>query len=103
MARVERQIRAARLEDAEQGHDELRCARQTKPDDRVAPDLESREVARELIGAIFELAVREAALGRLDGDRLRRARRLLCDKLMDAARGRKVARGVVPLDQYPVP
>ena len=72
MARVERQIGGPRLEDSEQGNDELGRARQAQTDERLVCNPASGEVARKLIGPIIEFAVRQAAFSRLDGERVGR-------------------------------
>ena len=72
MARVEWQIGGPRLEDSEQGNDELGRARQAQTDERLVCNPASDEVARKLIGPIIEFAVRQATLGRLDGERVGR-------------------------------
>ncbi len=65
---VERQVGAARLEDAEQADDQLRRAPHAQPDERVGTDAESAQPVRHLVGAAVQLAVGEAGAPVDEGD-----------------------------------
>ena len=58
VVRVERQIGAAGLEDAEQRDDHLQRALDAQPHHDLGPDAERAQVMRQLIGARIELAHR---------------------------------------------
>ena len=100
--RVERHVGPARLEDR-------RAARRPGPaprsrheaDPGLAPATPPAQVVRQLVGARVQLAVGQRLASRDDRHRLRRARRLRLEELVDAARRRDRPRGVVPLDEQP--
>ena len=52
---IERQIGAARLEDAEQPHDHLERALHAQPHHRLGADPEAAQMMRQLVGAGVEL------------------------------------------------
>ena len=56
IVRVERQIGAARLEDAEQPDDHLERALDAQPDHHLGPDAEPAQMMRQPVGARIELA-----------------------------------------------
>ena len=61
IVRVERQIGAAGLEDAEQPHDHLERALQAQPHHRLRPDPERAQMMRQPVGARVELAIAQRA------------------------------------------
>ena len=61
VVRVERQIGAARLEDAEQPDHHLERALDAQPDHRLRPDPEPAQMVRQPVGVRLELAIAQRA------------------------------------------
>ena len=98
IVRVERQIGAAGLEDAEQPHQHRQRALDAQPHHHLGPDPERAQVMRQLARARIELAVAQPLVLEHHRDRLRRARHLRREQLRQG-RGRDRTRGGVPLPQ----
>ncbi|GHG95801.1 hypothetical protein GCM10012319_59630 [Comamonas sp. KCTC 72670] len=75
--RVERHVAAARLENAQQPHQQVEPAVHEDADARLGPDAQRAQVAGELVGARIQLRVRQRASVVLHGHRSRRPRGLL--------------------------
>ncbi len=98
VGRVERGIRAARFQDAEQGDQHLRRTLQAKSHQIARAHAERAQMVRELVGPAIELAVLEresVAINRRH--RRRRARGLLREQGVDRGVLRIIRRGGVPL------
>ena len=57
IARIERQVGAAGLEDAEQTHNHLQRALDAQPDHDLWPDAQPAQMMRQLVGALFKLPI----------------------------------------------
>ena len=96
--RVERQIRAPGLEDAEQPHQHRQRALDAQPHHHLGPDPEPAQVMRQPARARIELAVAQPLVLEHHRVRLRRARNLRREQL-GQRRSRHRPRGRVPLPQ----
>ena len=96
--RVERQIGAAGLEDADEPHDHLKRALHAQPHHHFGADAQPAQVMRQLVGAGIELAVGRASILEHHRDRIGCARSLRGEQLRHGRRRDRV-RGVVPLAQ----
>ena len=99
--RVERQVRAAGFQRAEDRDDELRRALGAHAHQGAGSDPRAAQRGGETVRPHVELAVGQAALARLDGDRPGRAPRLPRDQPVHAIERVERARGGVPLDDEP--
>ncbi len=98
IARVERQIGAARLENAEQANHHGRRAGDAQADHRFRADAPPPQMMRQPVGARLEFAIGEALRLAHHRHRVRPARRLRGHQLRQACRGDR-ARGRVPVAQ----
>ena len=95
IVRIERQVGAAGLEDAEQPDHHLGRALDAQPDQHSGPDAQAAQVVRQPVGVGVERGVAQRALLEHHRDRVRRARGLR-GKQRRQGRGRDRLRGVVP-------
>ena len=98
VVRIERQIGAPGLEDAEQPHQHRQRALDAQPHHHLGPDPERAQVMRQLARARIELAVAQPLILEHHRNRLRRARHLRRKQLRQR-RARDRTRGGVPLPQ----
>ena len=99
---IERQIGAARFEDAEKPHQHLQRALEAQPHHHLGADTERAQVMRQLARARIELPIAETLI--LEHHRGRRgALRHLRRKQLRQGRSRDRSCGVVPLPQDRVP
>ena len=98
IVRIERQIGAAGLEDAEQPHQHRQRALDAQPHHHLGPDPERAQMMRQLARACIELAVAQPLILEHHRIRLRRARHLRRKQLRQR-RHRDRTRGGVPLPQ----
>ena len=84
--RIERQVGAARLQDAEQPDDHVERALGEDADEDVGADACGDEIVRELIRAPVELSIRQALGAGDDGDLLGALRGLTLEHLRDRPR-----------------
>ncbi|ARX88524.1 hypothetical protein SMD44_08011 [Streptomyces alboflavus] len=96
--RVERDERAARLEDAEESDDHLGRAAEGDADDLFGGEAALDEVVRQLAGEFRCLTVRQGAVLVDDGDGVGPGQGLLAEHLHDGGAD-PVGVGVVPLGQ----
>src|SRR3954467_11196322 len=96
--RVERQIRASGLEDADKPHQHRQRALDAQSDHHLGPDPEPAQMMRQLARARIELAVAQPLVLEHHRVRLRRARNLRREQL-GQRRTRNRPRGRVPLPQ----
>ncbi len=98
VARVERQIGAARLEDADEADQHLRRALGAQPDHDLGADPERAQMVRQLVGALIELVVGEGRVLEDDSGRGRGSSRLCREQRRQGDEG-DLPRRVVPLVQ----
>src|SRR5690242_15076536 len=82
IARVEGDIGAASLEDAQQGDDQFQRAFHADADENIRANSPRNELARQQGSTTFQLLVAQAAVLERDGAGVRTAMRLLVDQLM---------------------
>ena len=99
---VERQIGAARLEDAEKPNQQLQRALQAQAHHALRPHPERAQMARQLARARIELAITQPLILEHRRDRIRRLGNLRRKQLRQA-RSRHRPRRVVPMLQDPMP
>ena len=100
--RIQRHVRAARLQNAQQPDHHLQRTLHTNPHEHIRTDPALDEVLRQLVGAAIEFAVRQARLTERHRHRLGRARHLHRDQLMQANLAWIIDGLVVPfLEQLP--
>ena len=99
---VERQIGAARLEDAEKPNQQLQRALQAQSHHALRPNPECAQMARQLARARIELAITQPLILEHRRDRIRRLGNLRRKQLRQA-RSRHRPRRVVPMLQDPMP
>ncbi len=102
IGRVQRHVRAARLQNGEPRHDHLGRALHADADRRVAADPALAQAPRQPVGAAVQLAVGQARRFVDNGQGVGPARRLGLEQLVHAAR-RVRPRRVVPLHAHPPP
>ncbi len=98
VARVERQIGAAGLEDAEHRHDHVERARKAQPHHHLGANPARAQVMRQPVGAPIELAIAEAFILEGDRNRIRAVGNLRREQLGQGG-GRMRMRGGVPPPQ----
>ena len=89
VGRIERQIGAARLEDAEHPHDQLRRALHAQPHHRLRSYAQRTKVMRQLIGPPIERAVAQALLPAHHRHRIGATRGLSGEQLRQRHRRRR--------------
>ena len=85
IGRIERQIRAPSLEDAEQPDDRIKGALDADSNDHVRSDAAGAQVVGEAVGTGLELAVTELLVIELNRHRVRAARSLFGEQIVQAA------------------
>ncbi|SPT57631.1 Uncharacterised protein [Actinomadura madurae] len=103
VAEVERQVRGARFQDAEQGDDEVGRPRQRERDHAPGPGAPPAQLRRERGGARVQLRVGEGAGAGLDRRHVRGAGRLLLEQRDDVRLREGAVCGVGPLHQGAFP
>ncbi len=93
---IERQIGRPGLQRAEQPDDGLRCAFHVEADHRFGAGAQSAQIARQLVGARVDVAVRESPLPLNHGDGVGRLPRLKLEPVMDAVIGAIIDSGIIP-------
>ena len=99
--RIERNVRAAGLEDTEQSLDHPRRPTEAEADHRVRPDAELAKVIGNPVRPPLQRGVREARCTGHERERVRRAVHLLLEETVNRRCGRVTHPGVVPLHQHP--
>ena len=92
IVRIERQIGAPGLEDAEQPHQHRQRALDAQPHHHLGPDPEPAQVMRQLARARIELAIAQPLILEHHRIRIRRARHLRREQLRQVVPG--IARAV---------
>ena len=100
--RIERQIGAAGLEDANERHQHVQRTLHAQPHPHLRPHPEAAQVMRQLVGARIELRIGQVLIRQHNRDRLGRPRRLRREQLR-YARKRDRPPGVVPSPQDGLP
>ena len=100
VGRIHRHVGAASLEHGQQRDGHLDRALDAQPDQHLRPDPARPQVVGELVRARVQLPVAQPLLAVDDRDRVRAARGLGLDEILDAGRARAVGRGRVPLDEH---
>ncbi|KYF98019.1 hypothetical protein BE20_03765, partial [Sorangium cellulosum] len=101
--RVERHVRARRLEGPEREHQEIEIAARQQGDKAIRADAARRERARDLIGEAVELRVGEPEVAAGGGEPVGRPGGLLPEEVVEAGAFRDGRRGVVAArDQVPL-
>ena len=101
VARVERQIGAARLENAEQPHQQRRRALDAKPNHRLRTNPLRAQMVRQLIGPRLELPVAQPLVRKYNRNRIRPRRSLRRKQLRQRRRQNRTPRRVPILQQPP--
>ncbi len=99
---VQRQIRAAGMLDANESDHQLQRALHAHADDGVGADALAPQPARELVGPVLQLGVRQALAVDYCGEGLRGKLCLLADEGVHGGVVREVRAGTAPLDEQPV-
>ena len=99
---VQGDVRAARLEDGQDGDHHLHPPLQAEAHARLRAHAQRPQVVREAVGARVQLRVRQRLLPKDDGDGVRRGADLRFEQGVDARRGIRGGRAV-PLHQHPRP
>jgi hypothetical protein len=100
IGRIERDVRAPRLQHGEEGDDHLQPALQAHAHPRLAPHAQADEVVRQPVRPLVQLGVRQLRFLDDHGHRSGRARRLRLEELVDAPVGRILGLRPVPLLQH---
>src|SRR2546430_2327555 len=101
VARVGRQIGAARLENAEQPHQQRRRALDAKPNHRLRTNPLRAQMVRQLIGPRLELPVAQPLVRKYNRNRIRPRRSLRRKQLRQRRRQNRTPRRVPILEQPP--
>src|SRR5713101_4832891 len=102
IAGVERQIGAARLENADEPQHHLQRALEAKPHHRLRTHTQRAQMLRQLVGASLKLRIAERLLLEHNRNRIRRLRRLRRKQLRNRPRLKRPRRRV-PILQDPAP
>ncbi|EYF04582.1 Hypothetical protein CAP_4402 [Chondromyces apiculatus DSM 436] len=100
---IQRQVRAAGFEDAQQPHHHLDRPLHAEPHQDVGAHAEGAQVVPELVGPRVQLPVRELLVPAAQRDGLRGPRGLLSEQLGKAPVRGVAGRRIVPLQQQAVP
>ena len=94
---VKRKIGGAGFPNAEQANEQVERAIKSNANERTGCNSDLNQVPGQLIGALIELLIGEAASLKGDGDCIRPARNLFLEKFMDAFVAGIVAVGSIPV------
>ncbi len=100
--RVQRHVRAAGLEDGDEGDNQFQRAVHAQRHARVGGHTQAAQMPRELVGARVELPVGELRVAELDGDLVGEAGHHLSEDLGQGGATRVLGGGGVPLHQHPL-
>ncbi len=97
---VERDVGGPRLEDGEEGDDEVGGAVEADGDARAREHTQRAQVMSELVGARVELGVGDRLLAGDDSNSVGRAHGLLSEESMDGRVARVIANSPIPAREY---
>ncbi len=99
---VQRQVRTAGMQDADERDHQLQRALHADADDGVGAHALAAQAAGELVGPVLQLGVRQALAVDYCGEGLRGESCLLADDRVHGGVVREVRAGTAPLDEQPV-
>src|SRR6185295_870789 len=100
ISRIEWNEGAARFQYAENTDDHLDRTLNTDPHERFRTDTQRPQVMREVVRTAVQFAIPQRPIAKHNRFSIRRPLNLPFKELVEARVARKVARGVVPLDQH---